>query len=35
MGNDSNETGEQKQETPKGHEMPVPEREEFLRGLFA
>lgn len=26
-------TDEPKQKTPKGHEIPVPEREEFLRDL--
>jgi len=28
-----NVTDEKKQKTPKGHEIPVPEREEFLRNL--
>lgn len=33
MRDDNKETDQPKQKTPKGHEIPVPTREDFLRDL--
>ena len=33
MSNDNNQTDQPKQKTPKGQEIPVPKREDFMRDL--